>query len=212
MRGAAGGLYAACGAVLALSCGVGSHPGPAVTFESAHWTCTRRVEGGRSGRRLPAHFEVWLRKDRALIGADVAGDRVRVLRLGPQTYSWRESYEKGLKWELASTADERELIVPSVDYVFRAAPCRDHGKKLTSGTFDGHPFVGYECPDETGGTKRVVYLASDLGGFPIRSRITYPDGTIVTYEGRSAEVPAAFPDSLLELPRGMTFEPFPPKS
>lgn len=208
MRGAWGRILSACCAGLALACG--SPPGPSATFDSAHWSCTRRVEGGRSGRRLPAHFEVWLGGDRALIRGEAGADRINVLRLGPEIYSWREGDRRGLKWVLAATSDERALIVPSVDYVFRAAACRDHGSKYNSGTFDGHPFVGFQCRDETGGTKRIVSLATDLSGFPIHSSIAYADGTTVIYDGRSAQVPAVIPAAFLELPPDVTFEIFRP--
>jgi len=98
-----------------------------------------------------------------LISADRGGDRIKVLRLGTEIYSWREGTDKGAKWELPPATDERDLVVPSVDYVFRAAPCRDHGKKYNSGTIDGRRFVGYECHDEGDGSRRIVYLAPDLG-------------------------------------------------
>jgi hypothetical protein len=134
------------------------------------------------------------------------------LRLGTEIYSWREETDKGAKWELPPATDERDLVVPSVDYVFRAAPCRDHGKKYNSGTIEGHRFVGYECHDEGDGSRRIVYLASDLGGFPIYESIAYPDKSLVIYESSAAEVPASFPDALLELPRGVRFERFPPSA
>lgn len=205
-------VLAVCCLLLVLSCsrpGSGPASSPNKGFDSAHWTCTRRVERGRTGRRLPARFAVWLRNDRALISADVAGDRIKVLRLGTEIYSWREGTDKGLKWELPP-ADERSMIVPSVDYVFRAAPCRDRGKKYNSGTFSQHPFVGYECRDEEDGSKRIVYLASDLGDFPIHVSIAYPDQSLVIYDASDVEVPASFPDALLERPSGVRFEPFAP--
>ena len=70
--------------------------------------------------------------------------------------------------------------------------------------------VGYECHDEGDGSRRIVYLASDLGGLPIYESIAYPDTSLVIYESSAAEVPASFPDALLELPRGVRFERFPP--
>jgi hypothetical protein len=66
--------------------------------------------------------------------------------------------------------------------------------------------------DEGDGSRRIVYLASDLGGFPIYESIAYPDKSLVIYENSAAEVPASFPDAQLELPRGVRFERFPPSA
>ncbi len=177
-------------------------------FESAHWTCLRSREGGSIGNRPTARFEVWFKGRNALIAATVGGgDRLRVLRLNNETYSWKEGDSKGLHW-IGLPTDERRLVAPSVDYMYRAEPCRTAGKKLNSGTIDGHPMTSYACVDAADDTRRVYSFASDLLDFPIRASITYPDGSRITYEARSVEIPASVPDAMLELPRGIQFEPF----
>jgi len=196
----------ACGSHSQETAGSGSRSSDPGGFPSAHWTCVRRVEAGPAGRHAPAEFEVWMKSDRALIGATVGGgDRIRVLRLGPDAYSWKEGETKGLRFE-APSSDERHLFVPSVDWIRKAAPCREGGRKSTSGTMNGHPFVRYDCEEKSDGTKRVYYFATDLQEFPIHATITYPDHTIVIYDAKSIELPASFPDSMLEVPAGMQFE------
>jgi hypothetical protein len=143
-----------------------------------------------------------MRGDRALI----TSRSVHILRLGKETYSWSDGRTQGGKFDLPP-ADERTLLVPSTDYVFRAGPCRDRGKQNNRGTHDGHPFVSYECQEDSDGSTRTYFLATDLQGFPVRARIVYPDRTIVTYTAKSPEVPGSFPDSRFELPAGITFEP-----
>jgi hypothetical protein len=198
-----------CAAFVALSCSSRSSDAAladAAGFASAHWTCVRRVEGGSIPRRPPAEFEVWLKGDRALIGATVGGgDQIRVLIVGGDAYSWREGQPKGLKFDSPST-DERTLFVPSVDFVFKAGACRASGKKGTTGTIDGHPFVRYDCDVPSDSTKRVYYFATDLQGFPIHATITYPDHTIVIYDAKSVEVPAVIADSMLQVPSGIQFD------
>jgi len=175
---------------------------PSATFQSAHFVCNRAVESGPGGNRPTVHFEVWMRGDRALI----TSGSVHVLRLGKETYSWSEGRSKGVKLDLPS-ADERTLFAPSVEYVFRAGPCRDRGKQNNRGTHDGHPFLSYQCQDDSDGSTRTYYLATDLQDFPVRALIVYPDRTTVTYTAKSAEVPGSFPDSKFDLPASVAFEP-----
>jgi len=197
-------------ASLAVSCradsqsgsAAGPSPSSARAFESAHFHCRRTVEGGSVGNRKPAEFEVWMRGDRAHISAR----STHVLRLGTETYTWSDERSQGGKLDLPPS-DERTLFGPSLDYVYRAAPCRDRGKQKTKGTVDGHPFVNYECQDALDGSTRTYYFATDLQDFPIKATILYPDRTVITYTARSLEVPATFPNSKLELPAGITFPP-----
>jgi len=173
-----------------------------LSFDSAHFVCTRRVEGGQGGNRPLVQYEVWMKGDRAHI---VSGS-THVVRRGKETYSWSDGGSGGARLELPA-ADERGLFAPSVDYVRRSGPCRDKGKEITRGVQDGHPFVSYECLEESDGSTRTYHLATDLQGFPVRARIVYPDRTVVTYTARSAEVPGSFADQKFELPGGVNFEP-----
>jgi hypothetical protein len=197
---------AACLVPLALSCGskaesasaAGSH---FARFESAHFLCRRSRESGPQGNRPLAEFEVWMRGDRAHVSAR----STHVLLLGKDTYSWSDERPEGLKLDLPP-ADERTRLGPSVDYVHRAAPCRDRGKQNNKGTVDGHPFVSFQCHEDADDSTRTYYFATDLQDFPIRARIEYPDRSVITYLARSLEVPASIPDSKFELPPGITFQ------
>jgi len=149
-----------------------------------------------------AEFEVWMRGDRVLVTAR----STHVLRIGDETYTWSDDRVQGGKLDLPPS-DERTLFAPSMDYLYRASACRDRGTRKTSGTVDGHPFVNYECQEPSDGSRRTYYFASDLQDFPIKATIVYPDRSMITYLARSPEVPATFPNSRLELPAGITFEP-----
>ena len=131
---------------------------------------------------------------------------IHILRLGKETYSWSDGRSQGGKLD-QRPADERSLFTPLVDYVFRAGRCRDRGKQNNRGTFDGHPFISYQCQDDSDGSTRTYFLATDRQDFPINARIVYPDRTIITYTAKSLEVPGSIPDSKFELPAGVRFEP-----
>ena len=200
---------APCLALLALSCrsdatssGGSSSTSKPAKLESAHFLCSRVVEGGPGGNRPLVQYEIWMRGNRTLI----TSRSVHILRLGKETYSWSDGRSQGGKVELPP-ADERSLLVPSVDYVVRAGPCRDRGKQNNRGTQDGHPFVSYQCQEDSDGSTRTYHLATDLQDFPVRARIVYPDRTIVTYTAKSPEVPGSFPDSMFDLPRDIVFKP-----
>jgi hypothetical protein len=106
-------------------------------------------------------------------------------------------------------SDERKLAVASVDYVLKAAGCRANGKRGTTGTYDGHPFVRFDCTVASDSTTRVYYYATDLQNFPVHASITFPDHTLIIYDSRSIDVPGTFSDSLLMIPAGVQFAPGP---
>jgi hypothetical protein len=194
---------AVCAAIAALG-----WRAPRADWESAHWTVTRETQGGSLGIRPQATYEIWMKGDKALIEhPGVGSDELRILIDGNTTYGWRVGQPKGLKYDSPST-DERTMFIPSIDYMLKAAPCRATGKKGNTGTFDGHPFVRYDC-DASDGTHRVYYYATDLQGFPLHATITYPDHTIVIYDARKIEVPAVIAAGMLQVPAGVTFEPGP---
>jgi hypothetical protein len=193
---------AACSVLIALAWSA-----PHAEWESAHWTVLRQVEGGSVGNRPQARYEIWMKGNTALITQTVGSDQVRVLIDGDTTYGWRVGQPKGLKYDSPST-DERTMLVPSIDFMLKAPACRAKGKKGNTGTIDGHPFVRYEC-DASDGTHRVYYYATDLQGFPLQATIYYPDHTIVIYEARNIQLPAAIADSMFQLPAGVQFEPGP---
>ena len=199
--GIAGVLAASCRAESSSGSSTGSPPSSARAFESARFHCRRTVEGGRGGNRQPADFDVWMRGDRAHISVRTT----HVLRIGKETYSWSDDGAKGIKLDLPPS-DERTLFTASVDWIYRAAPCRAQGRPKTSGTVDGHPFVNFECQDSVDGSTRTYYFATDLQDFPIKATIVYPDRTVVTYRAISPEVPATIPNSKLEPPPGLPFE------
>ena len=191
---------AVCAAIIALG-----WLAPSADWEPAHWTVVRDVQGGSVGNKPQARYEIWMKGDKALITHPASGsDELRILIDGNTTYGWRVGEPKGLKYESPST-DERTMFLPSIDYMLKAEPCRAHGKKGNTGTIDGHPFVRYEC-DASDGTHRIYYYATDLHGFPLKATIYFYGHTIVIYEARNIEVPAAIPDSMLQLPAGVQFE------
>ncbi len=207
------GLFCASAALSALACtarpadSAGLAP---TTWTSAHWTAVRRVEGGSIPRRKPAEFQVWMRGDSALIGGGPsADDSVRILRVGNEAYSWHLGGTTGLKFT-SPEGDERKLIVASVGFIAKSAACRANGKRGTTGTFDGHPFVRYDCIVAADSTTRIYYYATDLQNFPVHASITFPDHTLIIYDARSVEVPGTFSDSLFMLPAGVQFTAGPP--
>ena len=114
-----------------------------------------------------------MRGDRAHISAR----STHVLRLGNETYTWSDERSQGGKLDLPPS-DERTLFAPSVDYVYRAAPCRDRGKPKTKGTVDGHPFVNYECQDALDGSTRTYYFRDGSPRLPDQGddRLSRPYG------------------------------------
>ena len=198
----------ACIALACSSSSAGTRRTASDHFQSAHWTCERRVEYGTRGHRRPVQFEAWMEDDRALITATVNdGDEVRVLTIGSDGHAWVDGRTNGKAFS-ALDPDERTMDIPSVDFAFRAADCRGRGRRVTTGTFDRHPFVRYDCVDADS-TKRIYYYATDLQNFPVHATIMYPGGTVVIYDAKSVEVPASIPDSLLQKPSGVQFDPSP---
>jgi hypothetical protein len=201
-----------CATLAAAACGaktndsfVRAAPGD---WSSAHWTAIRRVEGGSVGRRAPAEFDIWMKGDSALIGATINGDQIRILRVGKDAYSWVTGRPNGMKFT-APTLDERQLAVASADFAIRAAACKANGKKGTTGTYDGHPFVRYDCPVDADGVVRIYYFATDLQNFPVHATIMYPDKTVIIYDAKNIEVPGEVADSLFTLPIDVQFAPGP---
>jgi hypothetical protein len=179
-------------------------------FKSAHFTAEERFLYPGVGHRKPLGFEAWVSGDRALIRTTARnGDTIRVLTIGDnEAYAWREGDSTGFKF-ISPTTDERKLDVPLLDYVFKAGACRKAGKKVTSGTYNGHPFVRYDCAEKSDRTTRIYNFATDLQGFPVHSTITYFDRTVVIYDGKSFEVPGTFPDSLFQVPGDVRFDDTP---
>jgi hypothetical protein len=197
-------VTAACTAKPADSAGLAP-----ITWTSAHWIAVRRVEGGSIPKRKPAEFQVWMKGDSALIGGGAGAlDSVRILRVGNDAYSWHLGEATGLKFT-SPESDERKLAVVSVDYIAKSAACRANGKRGNTGTYDGHPFVRYECTVASDSTQRVYYYATDLQNFPVYAWIMFPDHTLIIYDSKSLEVPATFSDSLLMVPAGVQFAPGP---
>jgi hypothetical protein len=201
-------LSIACLAIAISACSTeGSRSVP--HFKSAHLTAEERFMYPGAGHRKPLGFEAWVEGDRALIRTTARnGDTIRVLTLGNEAYSWREGDSTGLKF-ISPVTDERKLDVPLLNYVFQAGACRKSGKKVTTGTWDRHPFVRYDCNDKEDRTTRIYNYATDLQGFPVHSTITYPDRTIVIYDEKSIEVPGTFPDSLFQVPTDVRFDDTP---
>jgi hypothetical protein len=179
------------------------------TWTSAHWIAIRRVEGGSIPKRKPAEFQVWMKGDSALIGGGAGAlDSVRILRVGSDAYSWHLGGTTGMKIT-SPESDERKLAVASVGYILQSAACRATGKRGTTGTYDGHPFVSYDCTVAADSTKRVYYYATDLQNFPVYALIMFADHTVIVYDSKALEVPATFSDSLLMVPAGVQFAPGP---
>jgi hypothetical protein len=169
-------------------------------FDAVHWKSHVEMEGGQQGGRVPADYEIWMKRGNMRMKANSAGMSMNMLKRGDDLYTWTEGQGAGMKMNATSQPSKG----PSSDYVNRIEQFRTKGRKVGNEKIDGHPCEIWEYTDEHGSHGRY-WLAQDLKDFPVKAVIDSA-GTKTTYHNTDIQVAATIPDSMMAVPSNVEFQ------